>query len=67
MKHVIGLVGFIGSGKNTVAETLMVNGYQKDSFAAPLKDAVAQIFSWDRNMLEGSTTESRQWREQPDA
>lgn len=66
MKQVIGLVGFIGSGKNTVAEILVENGYGKDSFAAPLKDAVAQIFSWDREMLEGATSESRRWREQPD-
>lgn len=67
MKQVIGLVGFIGSGKNTVAEALVENGYVKDSFATPLKDAVAQIFSWDREMLEGATTESRRWREQPDS
>lgn len=66
MKLVIGLVGFIGSGKNTVAETLVANGYHQDTFAAPLKDAVAQIFSWDRELLEGSTQESRAWRERQD-
>ncbi len=67
MKHVIGLVGFIGSGKNTVAEALVEYGYEQDSFAAPLKDAVAQIFSWDREMVEGATDESRKWRERPDS
>lgn len=66
-KHVIGLVGFKGCGKDTVANILASHGYKKDSFAAPLKDAVAQIFSWDREMVEGATTESRDWRERPDS
>jgi hypothetical protein len=66
MKRVIGLVGFKGSGKDTAADVFVSRGFQKDSFAAPLKDAVAQIFSWDREMLEGTTTESRAWREIPD-
>lgn len=63
----IGLVGLIGSGKDTVADRLVQkHGFQRDSFAKSLKDAVASIFGWDREMLEGQTKESRQWREQPD-
>ena len=64
---IIGLVGFIGSGKGTVGELLVQDhGFIQDSFAAPLKDAVANIFGWDRQMLEGSTKDSREWREQLD-
>ena len=63
----IGLVGLIGSGKDTVAERLITHhGYKRDSFANSLKDAVSSMFNWDREMLEGNTTSSRHWREQPD-
>jgi PAS domain-containing protein len=64
----IGLVGLIGSGKDTVAERLVLeHGFKRDSFAKSLKDAVANIFGWDRLLLEGQTSESRMWRERPDA
>lgn len=65
---IIGVLGLIGSGKNTAAELLVEQLPQAttDSFAATLKDAVAAIFSWPRNLLEGDTPESREWREQPD-
>jgi hypothetical protein len=64
---VIGICGFKGSGKDTVGDFLVKN-YRclKDSYAAPLKDACSAIFSWDRNLLEGATKESREWREQVD-
>lgn len=63
----IGVVGLISSGKGTVADRLVEkHGYQKDSFAKSLKDAVASMFNWDRQMLEGDTESSRHWREQPD-
>lgn len=64
---VIGMVGLIGSGKGTVGD-ILVNDYhfKTDSFAKPLKDAVSQIFGWDRTLIEGATPESRAWREQPD-
>ena len=63
----IGIVGLIGSGKDTVANRLVEkHGYIRDSFAKSLKDAVASMFNWDREMLEGNTTSSRHWREQPD-
>jgi hypothetical protein len=64
----IGLVGLIGSGKDTVAERLVTHhNYKRDSFAKSLKDAVSSMFNWDRDLLEGNTKESREWREQPDA
>lgn len=63
----IGLLGFIGSGKGTVAERLVGNhNFRQDSFAASLKDVCAVMFDWPRDLLEGDTTVSRNWREQPD-
>ena len=63
----IGIVGLISSGKGTVADRLVEkHGFKKDSFAKSLKDAVASMFNWDRDMLEGDTESSRHWREQPD-
>jgi hypothetical protein len=63
----IGVVGLIGSGKDTVAERLaQKHNFRKDSFAKSLKDAVSSMFNWDREMLEGKTDESRAWREKPD-
>jgi len=61
---IIGVVGFIGSGKDTVADYLQ-NFYEfrRESFASTLKDAVAAVFGWDRTMLEGRTKEAREWRE----
>jgi hypothetical protein len=63
---VIGLVGFLGSGKGAVADTLKLYNFIPESFANPLKDAVAIIFGWDRSLLEGDTKESREFRETVD-
>lgn len=63
----IGIIGFIGSGKGTVGDFMIEEKYfRHDSFAAPLKDAVSIIFQWDRKLLEGDTEISRQWRENKD-
>jgi len=65
---IIGVCGFIGSGKDTIADYLVgFHGYRRDSFAGTLKDAVAAVFGWDRELLEGRTPEARAWREQVDA
>ena len=64
---IIGVCGFIGSGKDTIADYLVnVHGFRRESFANTLKDAVASVFGWDRVMLEGRTKEAREWREQVD-
>lgn len=64
---IIGITGFIGSGKDTIADYLVTfKGFRKMSFAEPLKDAISAIFGWDRELLEGSTKYSREWREQVD-
>ena len=63
----IGLCGYIGSGKTKVATILARHhGYEQDSFAKSLKDAVSAVFGWPRELLEGNTHESRAWREAPD-
>lgn len=67
MSQIIGIVGFIGSGKDTVADYLVnFHGYKRESFANSLKDAVSQVFGWPRELLEGRTKESREWRETSD-
>ena len=63
----IGVVGFIGSGKGAVGDLLEQKGFVKDSFAKPLKDACSAIFGWPRELLEGDTEVSRKWREEHDS
>lgn len=67
MTKIISISGLISSGKDTIAEYLIrEHGFVKDSFAKSLKDAVAVMFGWDREMLEGSTPEARTIRETVD-
>jgi hypothetical protein len=64
---IIGICGFIGSGKDTAADYLVnFHEFRRESFASSLKDAVSVIFGWDREMLEGRTKQSRDWREVKD-
>ena len=66
-KQVIGICGLIGSGKDTVGQLLVEEyGFTKLSFAGTLKDVTAVLFDWDREMLEGTTPETRAQREIPD-
>lgn len=66
-KRIIAIVGFIGAGKDTVADYLVnFYEYRRESFANSLKDAVSVVFGWDREMLEGRTKQSREWRETQD-
>ena len=64
---ILGVTGLIGSGKDTIADYLVTfHGFKRVSFAASLKDAVSSVFGWDREMLEGTSKQSRQWREEVD-
>ena len=65
---IIALMGNKGAGKDTIANMIKKNATQYDkviimSFADSLKDATSAIFGFDRQMLEGGTVESRNWRE----
>lgn len=63
----VALVGFIGSGKDTVGRHLVeAHGFYDMAFADALKDAVAAMFCWDREMLDGKNPQSREWRTQVD-
>ena len=67
MTKIISVSGFIGSGKDTIADYLVTEfGFKRLSFAGTLKDAVAAIFGWDRDLIDGTTKESRVWRDQVD-
>ncbi len=67
IQMVIGICGLISSGKDTIADYLIKNHtFHKISFADKLKDSVSAMFSWDRELLDGKTNESREWREKVD-
>ena len=64
---IIGICGFIGSGKDSIADYLVsTHEFARLSFATVLKDACASIFQWDREMLEGKTEAARKQRESVD-
>ena len=64
---IVGVCGFIGSGKDTIADYLVnFHEFRRESFANTLKDAVSAVFGWDRTMLEGRTKQAREWREEVD-
>jgi hypothetical protein len=68
IKMIIGVCGLIGAGKDTIADYLVnIHQFRRESFANTLKDAVSAVFGWDRELLEGRTRHSREWREQVDA
>jgi hypothetical protein len=65
--QLVGIAGALGAGKDTAGYHLVeCKGFARMSFASALKDAVAAIFGWDRDMLEGDTEMSRRWREVAD-
>lgn len=65
--RLIGICGLIGSGKDTLADAFCkIESFKKLSFADHLKDVAALAYDWDRDLLSGSTAESRSWREEVD-
>lgn len=70
-QKVISISGLIGSGKNTVANLICELSpnlnFQRISFAARLKDTIATLFHYDRDLLEGGSVLSREWRETQDS
>lgn len=63
----VGMIGWIGSGKDSAAEYLVDKyNFTQIGFADSLKKAVADIFHWDFELLQGHTKESRAWREEVD-
>lgn len=64
---IIGLSGIAGSGKDSAANIIIKNheNWVKISFAKAMKDAVAAMYGLPRELLEGDTDKSREWREQP--
>ena len=65
-RRIIGLMGAVGSGKDTIADFLTNHGFVRLAFAKKVKDVAHVVFGWDRDMLEGRTPESREWRERVD-
>lgn len=65
-KKIVAICGVIGSGKNTLSRAFEQSGYVQVSFAKTLKDVVASVFGWDRNLVEGDTLESRVFRDTVD-
>lgn len=71
---VIGIAGFKSSGKNTTADFIIKYFKEQNpdikikevSLANHLKNIISVMFMWPRDMLEGITLESREWRETPD-
>lgn len=61
----ISVSGFKNSGKSTVSDILQQHGYVRLSYASVLKDMVSILFNIDRVLLDGSTSYSRRWREEP--
>jgi hypothetical protein len=59
----IGFCGLAGAGKDTCGDFLIKHGFKRISFATALKDIVAVLFGWNREMLEGRTTNHRWQRE----
>lgn len=53
----IGLTGRAGSGKSTVAAFLYSHGFQRHSFAAPLKALIVDAFELPPTSLYGTQTE----------
>ncbi len=62
---IIGIAGYKGSGKDTAGSVLTSTfGWDKMSFAQPIKELVGNTFNLNKEMLNGLTPEHREAREQ---
>lgn len=68
MQKIIGVCGQKGSGKDTIGDIIceLDPTFKKVAFADTVKDLVSILFGWDRQMVQGTTPESRKWREELD-
>ena len=61
---IVGISGYKSTGKDTAGSVLIDNfGWNRMSFAKPIKDLVSSTFALDRFMLEGSDCKMRTIRE----
>lgn len=65
-RKIIGFIGAANSGKGTAAKIFKDKGFTEFSFADSVKDAVSNIFGFDRKLLQGDTKKSREFREKED-
>ena len=65
---VIGICGYRGSGKDTIASVLVREfGFIQISFAEVLKKVISVLFGWSYKKLQGLTEEDRKWRTEVDS
>ena len=57
---IIGITGYKNSGKDTLAEYFIDNGFYKISFADPLKQACKEIFSFSDDQLYNQNFKERE-------
>lgn len=68
-RKIIGITGFAGSGKNSLANIIhkaFPLNTEIISFGSAVKDVCSVLFDWPRELLEGDTKESRDFRESID-
>jgi len=63
---IVGILGSIGSGKDTLGAGFEKHHFKRLSLGKLVKDVVALVFDWERYLLEGDTEESRAFREKKD-
>lgn len=67
--YIIGITGFAGSGKNSIANVIHETFPEETeimSFGSAVKDVCSVLFDWPRDLLEGDTIKSREFRESID-
>jgi hypothetical protein len=53
---IVGIIGKLNTGKDTVAEVCQKQGYVRHSFADPVKEIVHEMFNVPRNILWGDSS-----------